>query len=252
MVGLMFCEFADTLSQESSPQVAELVTLLQLTDSAFPTGRYIHSYGLEAFAQEQEGLVTDAAALLDMLRDAIRFGVARSDGVALACAHRAVSRRDEADVALLIAADHRLTAVKLAREARDASIRMGRALLREAAGIFGGGAVLEFARLVEGGESPGNHAVAFGIVSASSGIPQFAAIASELYAFAASWVAAATRLGLTDYHTAQDLLSRLRAVIAKAVSEAAWCAVSDISSGTPLLDIMAMRHEQAPVRLFAS
>ena len=69
-----------------------LLAVLQLSDSAFPSGRYTLSHGLETFAQE--GLLErpcPPARLAALLGDCIRFGVGPSDGVALACAHRAVA-----------------------------------------------------------------------------------------------------------------------------------------------------------------
>ena len=243
----------DVLSEESETQVAKLVSVLQLTDSAFPSGRYIHSYGLETYSQH--GILKSpnvASILLDLLCDSIRLGVAPSDGVALACSHRAVGLGAEADLELIVKVDSRLTAVKLATEARDASKRTGRALLRTVTTICPRPAILEYANLVESGRSPGNHAVVYGLATASLGIPSVAAIASELYAFSASWAASAVRLALIDHHTAQELLHQVRWVIADAALNAASRDVRHISSCTPLLDVMAMRHEQADLRLFAS
>src|SRR5262245_26213647 len=83
----------------SAGHPASYLSLLQLNDSAFPTGRYTLSYGLEAFAQS--GLLTSPtrpSTLVQLLRDCIRCGVAPSDGVALACAHRATGPDAEVDV----------------------------------------------------------------------------------------------------------------------------------------------------------
>jgi urease accessory protein len=153
---------------------------------------------------------------------------------------------------LIVRADHRLTAVKLAREGREASKRTGRALLRAAITILGGPAIMDYAELVDSGRSPGNHAVAYGLVTAGLGIPRVQAVTSELYAFSAAWVAAAVRLALTDHHTAQTVLHQAGPAIASAARRAAARDVKDISSCTPLLEVMAMRHEETDVRLFAS
>ena len=62
--------------------------LVQLADSASPSGRYPLSYGLEAFAQHVrlDGS-RSTSTLLTLLGDCVRLGVAPSDGVVLACAH---------------------------------------------------------------------------------------------------------------------------------------------------------------------
>jgi urease accessory protein len=232
--------------------LAGFLSVLQLSDSAFPSGRYTLSHGLETFAQD--GLLDvpcSAATLAALLADCVRFGIAPSDGVALACAHRAVAADGAVDEELVAQADERLSAVKLAREAREASTRTGRALLVTATVIAGDG-LTPYARLVDAGHAPGNHAIVLGLLDALLGVPRREAVAGELYAFSAGWVAAAVRLGLTDHRTAQSLLHRVSPVLAEAAERAADGELADISSCSPLPDVMSMRHEHAELRLFAS
>jgi urease accessory protein len=232
--------------------LAGFLSVVQLSDSGLPTGQYTLSHGLEAFAHEG---VLEApcrpATLEGLLGDCVRLGVAPSDGVALACAHRAVAPDGTTDLELVVRADERLSAVKLAREAREASIRTGRALLVAAAAITGG-SLSEYSGLIDAGQARGNHAVALGLIDALLGVPRLEAVAGELYAFSAGWVAAAVRLGLTDHQTAQSLLHHVRPVLAVAAGRAVVGDVAQISSCMPLPDVMAMRHEQAELRLFAS
>ena len=233
--------------------LTSLLSVLQLSDSAFPSGRYTLSYGLETLVQSGHVAVpAEGPELLRLLGDSIRLGVAPSDGVALACAHHAVDPDGHADLELVIEVDQRLTAVKLPREAREASMRTGRAVLATATAAIDRGALREYAGRVSRGRSPGNHAVVIGLLSARLGVPRLDAVAGELYAFASGWVAAAVRLSLVDHRSAQGLLHGVRAVIADAARNAVERDVEEISSCTPLLDIMSMRHEQAELRLFAS
>jgi urease accessory protein len=234
-----------------APGLGSLLSLLQVSDSAFPSGRYTLSYGLESLVES--GQLTrgiKSSTLIALLADSIRFGASPSDGLALACAHRAAG--GDVELELITRVDLRLTAVKLPREAREASARTGRAVLATATAAIGGTALHDYAELVEQGRSPGNHAVVVGLLSARLGVPRVEAVAGELYAFSSSWVAAAVRLGLVDHRGAQALLHRSRSVIADAALQAVDRDVSQISSCTPLLDVMAMRHEEAELRLFAS
>ena len=232
--------------------LAGLLAVLQLSDSAFPTGRYTLSHGLEAFAQN-ELVETPCApeALAELLGDGIRFAVAPSDGVALACAHRAVDADGSVDVDLVVRADRRLAAVKLAREAREASSRCGRALLAAAPAVAGVSAS-GYAELIDRGHVPGNHAIVLGLLDGLLGVPRLQAVAAELYAFCAGWAGAAVRLGLSDHLTAQLLLRWVRPVLAEAAERAATGDVAQISACAPLPEVMSMRHEQAELRLFAS
>jgi urease accessory protein len=235
-----------------APALGSLLSLLQLSDTAFPSGRYTLSHGLEPLVQS--GHVTlpgDSSTLGRLLGDSVRFGAGPSDGVALACAHRAVGDTG-VDLELLTHVDTRLTAVKLPREVREASRRTGRAVLAAAIAAIGGRALHDYAERVGAGGSPGNHAVVVGLLSASLGVPRLEAVVGELYAFSSSWVGAAVRLGLVDHRGAQALLHRARPMIATTALQVLGRDAGEISSCTPLLDVMAMRHEQAELRLFAS
>ncbi|MEV6283833.1 urease accessory UreF family protein [Kribbella sp. NPDC051770] len=234
-------------------RLAGLLSVLQLSDSAFPSGRYTLSYGLETLVQSRRLTMPSApSTLAALLRDQVRLSVGPSDGVALACAHRAVNGPDSLDLDLVRRADERLTAVKVSREARETSTRTGRALLRVARPAFDTAALTILAHEVAGKRAQGNHAVVLGVLSASLGVPRPEAVAGELFAFAASWVAAAVRLAVTDHGTAQTVLHDVRPHLASAAEAAAGKDVPDITSCTPLLDVMAMRHEETELRLFAS
>jgi urease accessory protein len=233
-------------------RLAGLLSVLQLSDSAFPSGRFTFSHGLEAFAHSDLlQAPCPPEKLAQLLGDCVRFAVAPSDGVALACAHRGVDADGSVDVELIVRADRRLSAVKLAREPREASTRSGRALLRAAPAVAGV-PMSGYTQLVEADYVPGNYAVVLGLLESLLCVPRLEAVAAELYAFSAGWVAAAVRLGLTDHLTAQLLLRRVRPVLAEAAERAAAADVDQISASTPLPDVMAMRHEEAELRLFAS
>lgn len=239
-------------SVTSDAAVVSHLSLLQLSDSSFPSGRYTLSHGLEALAQSGRFEVGDTeATLTSLLADCIRFAIAPTDGTALACAHRAVARDVAFDIDLASRADARLTAAKLAREPRETSIRTGRALLGTAS-VLVGEPLRRYAGHVREGRAPGNHAIVLGLVCAELGVPAMLAVTGELYAFSASWAAAAVRLGVIDHRAAQRVLHSVRPVTAAAARTAVAHDVSHIRSCTPLLDVMSMRHEQADLRLFAS
>jgi urease accessory protein len=237
----------------STSELQSLLSVLQLSDTAFPSGRYTLSYGLEALVQTGHlAAPADGSTMSALLTDTIRFGVAPSDGLALACAHRAAAGKGGVDLDALTRVDERLTAVKLPREAREASTRTGRAALATANAAIRARALASYAERIKAGAAPGNHAVVLGLLSAVLGVPRLEAVVGELYAFASGLVSAGVRLGLVNHRAAQGLLHRERQVIAEAALEVIDQDMGQISSCTPLLDAMAMRHEQAEVRLFAS
>ena len=220
---------------------------LQLADSGFPSGRYTLSHGLEAYARA--GQLGGEREIEALVADLLRFGVGPADGVALANAHRAARAGDPE---LAAAADRRLSATKLAREARTASVRTGRQLLALASSLFDDPVLAAHAGRVSRGEAPGNHAVALGLATAAVGATAEHALAGELYAFCVGCAGAAVRLALIDHLTAQRLVHGLKPVVADVVRENVGKGVHEIASGMPLADVMATYHERADARLFVT
>lgn len=219
---------------------------LQFADSGFPTGMYTLSHGLEAYAQTGRVRGQD---LQPLIADLLRFCVGPSDGVALVNAHRA-AMDDDAERAA--AADLRLTATKLPREARSGSVRTGTQLLHLAGFLCDHPALTRHAARVRCGELPGNYAVALGLALAAMDVPRERALAGELYAFTVGCTGAAVRLTLIDHRTAQRLVHALKPTIAHVVDENLAKDVHEIASMLPMADIMAAQHERAEARLFMS
>ena len=221
-----------------------LLAQLQLTDSGFPSGLYTLSHGLEGHVQLGMTETDDLRALVSDLVRAVGTG----DAAALALAHRAVT---DDDWDLLVATDRRLHAVKLSREQRTASLRTGRQVLDTAGPAFGSAPAARLAGLVSGGLTPGTHPVVVGAVHAGLGVPVRDAVASDLYAFAASCAAAGVRLGRIDFRRAQALLREVRPDVVRAAGAAlAARDPRDLHATLPAADAVAALHERAETRLF--
>lgn len=225
---------------------AALLTGLQLTDSAFPSGYYTLSHGLEGF---QQARAVTPRTLPDLLHDLLRHSAGPSDATALALAHRAVTAGDWAEVT---AVEQRLHATKLGREARQASVRTGRQLLDLAAEVYGTPEIEQYRTLYRDGAVRGCQPVVAAAVHAGNAVSVRQAVTCELFAFAASFVGAALRLRLTDHRQAQVVLHRAAPVIEETAEAALERELSDIGGFVPVADIMAGRHERAEARLFAS
>ena len=230
--------------------VSRLLVSLQLSDSAFPSGFYTMSHGLEGF--RQQGLVAPdgVAGLLD---DLLIAAIGPGDATALARAHDAVRVGDWDAVTEI---DRLLFASKLNAELRIASTRSGRQLADIAGEAFAGtpgeADIAEWAARVKAKESPGCQPVVTAVCYAASGVPVVEAVASDLFAFAVSFVGAALRLRLTDHRGAQVILRQAQPVIETVTADAAARPVSDIGGFAPVADIMSARHERAEARLFTS
>jgi urease accessory protein len=221
--------------------------LLRLADSALPVGGYTLSHGLESYAAA--GLVTDPTDLETLLLSYFVDALAPTDAVACAAAWTAAVAGDLPAVA---AVDHRLHALKLAREGREAATRTGRRLLALAAAWDQPPALAAYREWVRQGRAPGCYAVVYGVAAAGLGAPRAAATAAYLHAALLGLLAAAQRLTSLDHERAQAILHRLGPVLAEATERALATDWPAMGSGAPELEIMAMRHERAFVRLFAS
>ena len=230
----------------SSTAIQELLVSLQLSDSAFPSGFYTMSHGLEGFAQahavEQDGLE-------GLLRGLLLHSVGPGDATALARAHEAVGQGDWARVRLV---DQLLFASKLNAELRRASVRSGHQVTDVAMAVVGGPQLEEWQRAVAAKETPGCQPVATAVAYAAAGVPVAQAVASDLSSFAVSFLSAALRLRLTEYKHLQVLLHAMGPVIAQVSAEAVERDLADMGGCAPMTDAMSAQHERAEARLFAS
>jgi urease accessory protein len=215
-----------------------LLAALQLGDSAFPSGAFTQSYGLETLVAERA--VTSSADVEAVLGAHLRHRLAKADLPALLSAHQAATHMDSD---LVIRIDAALTAVKLAREERQASHRMGARLITE------GRRLAPHAVLVS---NPNNAAVAFALVGLAMGLSARESALTYSYGFASSMVSASMRLLRMGHGEAQAILRRSNPVMEQSIDEAETIHWSRLCPFAPRLEMAAARHERLPARLFAS
>ena len=147
------------------------VRLLLLADSAFPTGAFAHSWGLEWAVRA--GWVIDAASLLAWTREALRFGVAPLAGRAVARA-AAVTASGAAAARELVRLSDEVASFQPSREARAAGGQLGRSLLSAAADALPAlrdhPAHADVTRAGAGRDDRLQHPVAWGFVGGALGI----------------------------------------------------------------------------------
>ncbi len=224
-----------------------LLGALQLGDSFFPTGLYTLSHGLESFVQGDAVQVHENLA--DLIEDYVVSVTGPSDAVAAAGAAAAVAA---GEVATLIEIDRRLASMKLAQETAVASRRTGRRLLSLARGLSEDPTLREYAAGAERGEAPGSYAVALGALCGAWGLSPDQAALVDLYSFVTGLLGAALRILPIDHVRSQEILHRLKPVVAAVAREAAGTPYEDMWTFAPAIDLNQMRHERAEIRLFAS
>ena len=219
-----------------------LLTILQHADSAFPSGSFAFSNGIEGLAAMNAPL--DRGSLRDVVTMVLRHRWATSDRIAVALTHRADDDFD--DVAQI---DRAVEAATLAEPLRTGSKRNGNALLAAHVRLATPGAA-ELRSRIEDGKAHGHLPVVQGFVWRARGISEADAIAVSGYSTASGLIAAAVRLGRIGAVEAQAVLAAVLPVITE--SSAAVPPGAEIESFMPWVDAAAARHARAHLRLFAS
>jgi len=223
------------------------LALLQLCDTALPIGAFSFSHGLETYAQE--GLIHDAATLHAWLEAILRHSVHGGHLLPVALAYRTAAAVDWVQLQRL---DAQLTAMKHARELREASLKIGQRLLELARHLWPGTAIEELYARRRQGTLAGHHAVVFGVLSWTLELGERVTVEAAGYTWLSGMISAALRLFSLGQSAGQRVLRSLLTLlpgIADTISRQDW---DDLMSAAPGLDIRAMRHERLYSRLFQS
>jgi urease accessory protein len=221
--------------------------LLQVSDSFYPTGGYAHSFGLEGLVQA--GAVRDVPTLRTFLLEQALPQLARTDLPIAAGAW--ADAGTPPDWERLRAWCLLGSAVRGAREPREAADAVGRQRLELAARLHGGLAA-EFVRRAAADGRPTPACVAAAIEGRVLGAPQAAVLAGIIYTSAAGLVAAAVKLLRFGQNAGQGLLAEAVAQAPALAAEALALEEHKIGAFHPWWDIAASRHESADGRLFIS
>lgn len=225
----------------------QFLTLLHISNASFPTGSFSHSYGMETLIHE--GTIRTPADAEARCRRWLRYAIATADAVAVAAAHRRTLYEKMDGIAALNA---KVGAIKLGREAKEASLKTGAAFLAACRDVFELPEIIQLDREMEARSQPPHHAIVYGVATAAIGLGQRQAVETFLWSGFSNLITVAARLlpiGQVDLH-------RIIAASATLVEECAEIALSRdedrMSSAYAGLDAASMRHERQPSRLCIS
>ncbi len=200
-----------------------LLRLLQLADSAVPIGGAAHSFGLETLADE--GVLTPPH--VEIFLNAYLEEAGALEAVFVRRAYTG------GDLEVLSA---EMSARKLARESREASLKLGRRFAELVNGMVGHDLL----------ETNLHYCIAFGAAGAALGIPVDSVVPAYLNQSIAGLVSACQRLMPLGQAAASRILWNLKPVIARM---AHW---EEASCFSPYLELASMRHGSLETRLFIS
>lgn len=225
----------------------QLLVLTQLTDSMFPSGGFVHSEGLETYVQS--GKITQIEQLEALLTTRLLHDWSKQDMIAL---HVAMSAYDDCNMQLIYQLDERLSAMKMAKETRLSSTRVGRQTLRTMLMMLDVPFLHDFQQQIQTRKIAGHQAIVFGLITASVNIEPEPALTAYAYNVLSSQVSIALKLMRFGQTQAQQLLWHIQPTIEKAVTQALSGGMDDMQSFVPALDIYGMQHEYLFRRLFNS
>jgi urease accessory protein len=211
----------------------------QLADSAFPTGSFAHSSGLEAAWQCGEVLTVET------LRRFVHHVIHQAGHASLpllTAAYRDPGRLAELDEV----ADVFLTNVV----ANRASRRQGRALLSTCARVWPTAALRRLE--AEHSERCGHAAPVTGVVMREVQVSLLAAQRLFLYTSARGVLAAAVRLGIVGSYDAQRLQFESAPVLDAVLERCGALEESSLAQTSPIVDLLQASHDRLYSRLFQS
>jgi urease accessory protein len=218
--------------------------LLQLCDSAFPSGAFAQSFGLETAIQER-GL-GDVAGVRAWIEDYLGRSLATLDARAFVLGMRRDERVEDLDAFL--------DACIFADDVRSANRRMARATLEAYAAMgIDELAIAEYRRGIGRREYSGQHALACMLGFRAIGASEEDAVCAYLSSAAAALAAVAARAVPLGQRDVGALLWSLRERVARFARGA--CAVKtrdELTSSALGCELDAMRHSALDGRLFAS
>ena len=233
------------MDKENAEAFPWLARLLQVNDSAFPTGGYAHSYGFEQAVRF--GVVTDAGSMGRYLEQHLWPALIHFELPVIRFAQQAARAGDES---ALIALDACVDATKTARELREASRSTGRRRLEALRDTGPSPILLRLSHRVEEGQAHAHHAVVFGAGLAS--LPLNALLTSWAFQSLSAVCVSAPKILRIGQNAAQRVVTAALVPMEENVERSLTIERDNLGWFDPLVEIASMQHEIAYERLFIS
>ncbi|ODA39915.1 urease accessory protein UreF [Desulfosporosinus sp. BG] len=214
--------------------------LMQLADSAFPSGGFTQSFGLETFIQG--GDIKTQQELAQFMQTFLYFTWRPTDLLAVKLAWNATKQSDLKHLYLL---DRRLNAMKLPSESREGSVKMGRRL-RQLLGE------IDTTYQSEVNFPFGHQAIIWGHYGAGAGIELALLLTAFAHMSTASLIANGVRAIPLGQTSGQQVLALLQPLLDTCIQWATTADDKDWGGSAPAFDWAGMAHERLYSRIFMS
>ncbi|HKH89776.1 MAG TPA: urease accessory UreF family protein [Nitrososphaera sp.] len=233
-----------TDDDDATMDAADL-SMMQLSDSFFPTGMYSMSNGLEAIFYS--GKKIKAEELRELVKTYLEYQIGPADCTALGNAYEHAAR---SDLLKLLEVDRVIFSMKLVQEIRDASIRSGTQLVRCIRSFSDNKILGQYDNAIRGGQAFGPYPVALAVAANAFLIPKEKAALVMLYSFSVSIVGAALRLGMLQHFDGQKVIDELKPTIVKVTKANINRPIEGIWQFAPSIDIIQISHERMNSKMF--
>jgi urease accessory protein len=226
---------------------SQLLSLLQLGDSNFPSGAFSHSFGLETYIQDES--VHNKETFFEWIRIYLEKQLAYTDGLACRLTLEALMNQEVAEIWNL---DRKLFVQNMPEETRQANRRIGERLVVIGIDLYSIPLLQDYLKKIRLNEAFGHPAIAFMIICDFLKIDRNQAILTFFYSTIATLVQNGVR-GIPLGQTAgQRILLEIHPYLLKTVKKIEVLDLDDFGAVAPGIEIAQMRHEKLHVRLFMS
>jgi urease accessory protein len=155
---------------------SQLLALLQLGDSNFPSGAFSHSFGLETYIQEET--IDSKETFFEWLRIYLEKQLAYTDGLACRLTYESLSKNEIGEIWVL---DQKLFVQNIPEETREATRRIGERMIRMGIELYSIPLLEEYLKKISKREVYGHPGITFAIISHFLEIGRREAIMTFLY-----------------------------------------------------------------------
>lgn len=212
---------------------------MQLADSAFPSGSFTQSFGMETFIQR--GDIKNGQQLTNYMQTYLYYTWRATDLLAVKLAWQAAGMSGMNKLASL---DKRLHAMKLPYESRDGSVKMGKRL-RQMLGE------IDPAYQLDSKLPWCHHAIVFGHYGAM-GMELAPLLAAYAHAAVVSLVANGVRAIPLGQTSGQQVIAQLQPLLEQCIDWVLAATEQDWGGSAPAFDWAGMAHECLYSRIFMS